>query len=218
MDSFGPARPVSGAPVSGGPSVYVSRSYPTPEPAPSPAEHPTVPGTGRRGRRRWWLGGLGMVALLAIGGLTTWYASSRPDTDPVGLRGTPEPTATLDRQPLGGCVVLPAGARCPTDLECYSAQTRPVDCAGTHTWETFALGTAPASLTTVNRQTLRADPQVSRVCGQSTFATVTLLMDPQGWTFDVLPPSAAALSAGDRTYRCLAGRGPDALNGPKLSR
>jgi eukaryotic-like serine/threonine-protein kinase len=62
MDDFGPARPVSGAPVSGGPSVYVSRSYPPVPPVSPPApgdEHPTVPDAGRRARRRWWRGGLG---------------------------------------------------------------------------------------------------------------------------------------------------------------
>lgn len=225
MDSFGPARPVSGAPisgapVSGGPSVYVSRSYTPPEPPPGPAEHPTVPGRSRRSRRRWWLGGLGMVALLAIGGLTTWYAAGRPDTDPVGLPSTPEPTqsATLGSQPLNGCLVLPAAGRCPGDIECYGSDSRQVDCAGTHTWETFAVGTVPASLTTVDQRTLRADPEVARLCGPSTFAAVTLLMNPQGWTFDVLPPTPAALDAGDRTYRCVAGRGPDALDGPTLSR
>ena len=60
MDNFGPARPVSGAPVSGspspsqpvsgGPSVYVSRSYTPPgQPAGSDDEHPTVPGSPAAG-------------------------------------------------------------------------------------------------------------------------------------------------------------------------
>ncbi|GIF58071.1 hypothetical protein Air01nite_41660 [Asanoa iriomotensis] len=224
MDAFGAPRPVSGAPVSGGPSpsqpvsggpsVYVARSY---TPPPGPGDHPTVPGASRRGRRRWWLGGLGMVAVLAIGGLTMWYANRAPDTDPTG---SPERTqsVTLGSEPLNGCIALPAGGRCPEGLECYSGDARLVDCAGTHTWEAFAVGDVPTSLTTVNRATLRADPSVRQLCGQSSFAAVTLLMNPQGWTFDVLPPSAAALAAGDRTYRCLAGRGPDALDGPALSR
>jgi hypothetical protein len=227
MVSFGPARPVSGAPisgapVSGGPSIYVSRSYTPPAPpGPGPSEHPTVPGAARRGRRRWWLGGLGMVALLAIGGLTTWYASGKADPDPVGQPSTPSHVASVGHQPLSGCLVrLPAGGRCPDDLECYSGDepARQVDCAGTHTWEAFAVGDVPTSLTTVNRQTLGADPAVRQLCGRSSFAAVTLLMNPEDWTFDVLPPSAAALDAGDRTYRCLAGRGPDALTGPALSR
>ncbi len=233
MDNFGPARPVSGAPVSGspspsqpvsgGPSVYVSRSYTAPappQPAGSDDDHPTVSGSTRRGRRRWWLGGLGMVALLVIGGLTTWYASSRPDTDPVSQK-TPEPTASvvLGGQALRGCVVpLPAGGRCPDQLECYADDVERVPCAGPHTWEAFALGEAPAALTTVDRQALRGDPTVSQVCGRSSFASVTLLMSTEGWTLDVLPPDPAALAAGDRTYRCLASRGPDALETPTLSR
>ncbi|MEV4536853.1 serine/threonine-protein kinase [Asanoa sp. NPDC049518] len=226
MDSFGPARPVSGArvsgsPVSGGPSVYVSRSY-TPQVPPQPADsgddHPTVSGTPRRGRRRWWLGGLGMVTLLAVGGLTSWYAASRPDTDPVDPP-TPTSSVRLDGQALRGCVVpLPSGGACPGDLECYADDVERVPCGDVHTWEVFAVGEVPPSVTTVDRQSLRADPTVQEVCGRSTFASVTLLMSTQGWKLDVLPPDAAALASGDRTYRCLAGRGPDALETPTLSR
>ncbi|SNT64927.1 Protein kinase domain-containing protein [Asanoa hainanensis] len=220
MDSSGPTRPVSGAPVSGGPSVYVSRTY-TPPPVPPPADdHPTVSGNTRRGRRRWWLGGLGMVTLLVIGGLTTWYAASLPDDDPVGP-GKPTPTSTvrLEGQALRGCVVpLPSNGHCPGELECYASDVSRVACGGPHTWEVFAVGEAPRSLTTVDRQSLRADPSVREVCGRSTFASVTLLMNTQGWTLDVLPPDATALANGDRTYRCLAGRGPDALETPTLSR
>ncbi|GIF77110.1 hypothetical protein Asi02nite_66280 [Asanoa siamensis] len=221
MDDFGPARPTSGAPVSGGgvsssnPSVYVSRSYTPPQPAHD--DHPTVPGEGRRSRRRWWWGGLGMVALLAIGGLTAWYASTGPpDTDPVGQQ-TPQATATqsgaasLGQQPMPGCVVDLPGGDCPDELECYG--DRPVErvsCSGAHTWEAFAIGRMPAAVTTVDQ--LRTDPAVRRLCGPATFSAVTLRMDVRDWTLDVLP------SAADGTYRCLAGRGPDALSGPTLSR
>ena len=236
MEGFGSTRPTSAPPVSGGapaskpvsggPSVYVSRSYTPPAPAPQPSspadDHPTVPGA-RRSRRRWWLGGLGMVALLAIGGLTAWYAAGSPDSgkDPVG-QSTPEPTRTVALgQALPGCIVpLPAGGRCPDNLECFGA-ARPaekVPCAGPHTWEAFALGNAPATLDEVDRRTLLADPAVRQVCSSATFTVATRRMSIQGWKLDVLPPDEAALAAGDRTYRCLAGRGEDALNGPTLSR
>jgi hypothetical protein len=46
---------------------------------------------------------------------------------------------------------------------------------------------------------------------------VTWRLD-QGWRLEVLPPSKAALTAGDRSYRCLAGKGPDELEGPTLAR
>ncbi|MDG4822381.1 serine/threonine-protein kinase [Asanoa sp. WMMD1127] len=250
-DGFGPARPISGAPtsgasasggpvsgapvsgapvsggatpsrpVSGGPSVYVSRSYASPAPAqPSADDHPTVPGS-RRGRRRWWLGGFGMVALIAIGGLTTWYAASRPDTDPIGAP-TPVPTASVrlgGGQALPGCLIpLPAEGRCPDELECFDeAAAEQVPCAGPHTWETFAVGEAPVALTAVDRPTLRADPTVRQVCGRSSFMAATTLMSTEGWTLDVRPPDKTALAAGDRTYRCLASRGPDALEKPTLT-
>jgi hypothetical protein len=114
---------------------------------------------------------------------------------------------------------LPAGGHCPDNLECFS-DARPaerVPCAGPHTWEAFAEGDAPATLDEVDRRTLLADPAVRQVCGPTTFTVATRLMSTQGWTFDILPPDQAALAAGDRTYRCLAGRGKDALTGPTLS-
>jgi hypothetical protein len=68
----------------------------------------------------------------------------------------------------------------------------------------------------VDRKTLLADPTVNQVCGKTSFTVVTRLMSTDGWTFDVLPPDQAALQAGQRTYRCLAGRGPNALDRPTL--
>ena len=226
-------RPVSGAPVSGGasgsvagtstPSVYVSRSY-TPQPAPPPDDHPTIPAaTDRRGRRRWWLGGLGMVALLAVGGVTTWVAAAgggAGEPAPVARTSSAAPNPTVEvGQALRGCVVpLPAGGRCPTDLECFGVRGEQVSCAGRHTWEAFAEGSVPDAIAEPDHDTLAADPAVRELCGRSTFTAATLLMNADGWTFDVLPPDADSLAAGDRTYRCLAGRGPDALDGPTLSR
>ena len=245
IEGFGPTRPISDAPVSGSPvsggaspvsgapsspgptpSVYVSRSYtqtppPTP-PAPPDDSHPTVP--TRRGRRRWWLGGLGVLTLLAIGALATWYTVFPGDHPVAQPTPTPKPsqTVTVGQVPRG-CALpllpLPAGGRCPTTLECFgeAQATAKVPCDGQHTWEVFALGTVPASATEITRETLRDDPGVRQVCGQSSFTSVTLLISTQGWTFDVLPPDEKALETGDRTYRCLAGRGPNALTGPTLT-
>jgi serine/threonine protein kinase len=227
-----PSAPVSGAPVSGGPSVtspspssvYVSRSW-SPHP-PAPDDTPTEPRSGRR-RGRWWWGGLGALALLAFGGLGVWLALSGED-DPNGTQ-QPSPSGSagtvFQEAALPGCLIpLPAGGRCPSEVECYGAVTPGrdevradrVSCTGRHTWEAWAVGDLPASVTAVDRESVVRETTVRQICGATSFTSVTLLIDTEGWEFEVLPPAAAAFAAGDRTFRCLAGRGADALVEPTL--
>ena len=56
------------------------------------------------------------------------------------------------------------------------------------------------------------------VSAYTSFSSVTLLMSTQGWEFEVLPPTAADFETGERTFRCLAGKGDDALTEPTLYR
>ncbi|MFB9238533.1 serine/threonine-protein kinase [Plantactinospora siamensis] len=127
---------------------------------------------------------------------------------------------------LPGCRSgLPAGARCPTSTECFgpvrirgtAAEAQPVACAGRHTWETYALGELPADVDPRDEDAVRAAAG-GRVCTTATFARVTGLASAGGWRFEVLPPDRTAAAAGDRSYRCLAGRGVDGLVGPSLGR
>ena len=186
--------------------------------------------TDRRRRRwGWLLGGLGAVVLLVAGGLGAW-AIVDPNPNPSPTRGgtrsaaaTPSRTPPLGGFALPGCLaLLPERGRCPDGLECYdelsgsgdvpSADTVP--CAGRHTWEVFALGDLPASADPADAE---SDAGVRALCNEGSFRVISLRLE-QGWQFDVLPPSRKAFDSGDRTYRCLAGRGPDKLNGPTLIR
>jgi serine/threonine protein kinase len=219
--------PVSGAPISGGPStssVYVSRSW-----SPHPPSHDSTPTEPRpRRKARWWWGGVGAAVLLALGGLATWLVLANGD-DPTTVTGTPTPStsAAVFNNALPGCLIpLPAGGRCPPDAECFGpvssgrdeVRAARVSCAGRHTWEAWAIGDLPASVTSVDHATVVNEPAVRQVCAPTSFSSVTLLMSTQGWEFEVLPPAAADFETGDRTFRCLAGKGDDALTEPTLYR
>ncbi|MFE9692014.1 serine/threonine-protein kinase [Micromonospora sp. NPDC005806] len=224
--------PISGAPVSGGatggtttggPYRLGRTGQPTPRP-PAEDDHPTVPAAGRR-RRRWFLGGAGVLALAASASAGAWLAGGTP---PVG---SPTPVASGVVDPTGarvlpGCAIgdvrLPTGARCAPELECYGpvrlrrdrAEAARVPCDGRHTWETYAEGDLPAVLVGAGHGAVVADAAVQQVCNLSTFRLVSGIPQAAGWNLEVLPPSG---TDADRTYRCLAGRGVDALAVPTLT-
>ncbi|MGY0003526.1 protein kinase domain-containing protein [Micromonospora sp. I033] len=227
------AAPVSGAPypggpVSGGPTTGGHPLARTGQPSPRPpAEdaHPTVPTRGRRWPRRWFLGGAGMLALAASAGAGAWLAGGGPTVV------SPTPVASGAVEPSGarvlpGCaagdVRLPAGAHCASELECYGpvrlrrdrAEATRVPCDGRHTWETYVEGDLPAALAGAGHDAVVADPAVQRVCSVSTFRLTSGIRQVTGWNLEVLPPAGTGL---DRTYRCLAGRGVDALAVPTLT-
>ncbi|WP_239559243.1 hypothetical protein [Micromonospora solifontis] len=121
-----------------------------------------------------------------------------------------------------GGVRLPAGARCAAELECFGpvrlrrdrVEAARVSCDGRHTWETYAEGELPAALAGAGHAAVVADAAVQQVCNVSTFRLVSGIRQAAGWNLEVLPPAAAAA---DRTYRCLAGRGVNALAVPTLT-
>ncbi|MFG3604589.1 serine/threonine-protein kinase [Micromonospora chersina] len=220
--------PYPGAPVSGGPTTGghpLTRSgHPSPRP-PSEDTHPTVPTRGRRWPRRWFLGGAGVLALAASASAGAWLAGGAP---PV-VSPTPVASGAVESsgvKVLPGCatgdVRLPAGARCASELECYGpvrlrrdrAEATRVPCDGRHTWETYAEGDLPAALAGAGHDAVVADPAVQQVCNVSTFRLASGIRQATGWNLEVLPPAGTAL---DRTYRCLAGRGVDALAVPTLT-
>lgn len=226
--------PVSGAPVSGGPtptwsttdtgstSDHLGRSG---RPAPrDPVEdgHPTVPSTGRRRRRPWFLGGAGVLALLASAGFGAWLGSTPDPPEPA-----PAPSTSIAAGVLPGCVDggpsgLPPGGRCATELQCFGpvrvrgtrAEASRVRCDGRHTWESYAEGDLPVGLVGADHTTVKADPAVRQVCNETTFRLTSGLTYATGWNLEVLPPGAEET---DRTYRCLAGRGVDGLAVPTLT-
>ncbi|MEV5822833.1 serine/threonine-protein kinase [Micromonospora harpali] len=222
--------------VTGGPSTS-GGLYGTGQPgraAPRPSvghDHPTEPVTsGRRWRRRWFLGGAGALALAASASAGAWVAGSAPATP------TPTPVVTVGGTTtasrwgaLPGCVSgsvgpagLPAGARCVAELQCYGpmrvrgirADAPRLPCDGRHTWEAYAEGELPAALTDAAHDEVAADPQVRQVCSPVTFRLTSGIAYTSGWRLEVLPPAA---DGPDRTFRCLAGRGVDGLYEPTLT-
>ncbi|MEU2613322.1 serine/threonine-protein kinase [Micromonospora sp. NPDC007271] len=224
----GRGLPVSGVPVSPAQSTGAYAVGRTGQPAPrTPAEdaQPTVPERGRRWARRWFLGGAGVLALAASAGAGAWLAGGSSGLD----RPAPVATGTLVQggaKVVPGCaagaVRLPAGARCASELECFGpvrlrrdrAEATRVSCDGRHTWETYAVGDLPATLAGAGHTAVVADPTVQQVCNVSTFRLVSGIKEAAGWNLEVLPPSG---TDPDRSYRCLAGRGVDALAVPTLT-
>ena len=221
-----PATPVSGAPVSG------ARDALRPvrgQPAGAPAAHrghsasvvtarPALAALvlrrrrGARARRLRHRRGLGRRP-----GATT-------HPEPVGHPGRRpghRPAARLrDRRrladrPARGCP-LPARAgvlRPGTDPRQPRRGGR-LPCAGRHTWETYAEGILPVALVGADYDEVAAAAPVRQVCSATTFRLTTGIAEPTGWHLEVLPPVDGSI---DRTYRCLAGRGVDALAAPTLT-
>ncbi|MGK5743270.1 protein kinase domain-containing protein [Micromonospora sp. URMC 103] len=221
--------PVSGGSRSSDPYATGRAAQPLPRP-PAEDAHPTLPGPapvgGRRWRRRWFLGGAGVLAVAAAASLGAWVADAG---------GPPAPSPSVSRVAapaegmLPGCytesgaaAVLPDGARCLPDLECFGpvrvrgvrAEATQVSCSGRHTWETYAEGVLPVELVGAGYPDVAAHPAVQKVCSPTTFRLTTRMGSVAGWHLEVLPPVEGDV---DRTFRCLAGRGVDALVGPTLT-
>ncbi|MGN9910670.1 protein kinase domain-containing protein [Phytohabitans sp. LJ34] len=221
LASPSPAYPVSPGVGTG----HAGHSGPPPSHMRAPAfvpphdNTPTV-GTSRRRGLQWIIGGVAAFALLAAVSATAWYVAGRPDPNPSPTAQLPTsgaPLPSLAGGALPGCLLPLAGGRCPEELECYGPadsdgpgiRAQRVDCNSRHTWEAYAVGDLPAG---ADPGEVADQPAVKALCTDSTFLRTTLLISAQGWEFEVLRPD------GDRTFRCLAGKGRNALQGPTLAR
>ncbi|OLB79074.1 MAG: hypothetical protein AUI14_11405 [Actinobacteria bacterium 13_2_20CM_2_71_6] len=169
---------------------------------------------------RWPLLGAG-VAILVLGLLaaTTWYGLGRLPAYRVALRAGVTSVSAISGsgvpRTIGGCMLRAIGASCPASPQCFDAlsvsggvaSARALPCTQPHTWEVFALGTLPSGAPGVAYQSVKADENVVRLCSASVLVLVD--MDARTWLVDVLPPSPEAFAGGDRTFRCLAGTGPN---------
>ncbi|MGC1212659.1 MAG: serine/threonine protein kinase, partial [Micromonospora sp.] len=211
----------------GGPYTVGRTGQPAQRP-PTEDAHPTVPTPSRRWRRRWFLGGAGLLALAASASAGAWLAGgASPVVTPTPV-STGVSVAGAGGEVPPGCrpglseVDLPAGVRCVSELECYGpvrvrrdrAEAARVPCDGRHTWEAYAEGELPEALTGAGHAAISADPVVRSVCNVRTFRLTSGLRYQAGWKLEVLPPAETDV---DRTYRCLAGRGVDALAAPTLT-
>ncbi len=176
---------------------------------------PTVHTDRKRGKKRWLFGGFGAAVVLAAGSFVALYDPAAPDPPPSSQSSyTPVPGSGAG-VPFPSCrPPLPGGGSCPDTLQCLTKvnrQTTPVSCADRHTWEVFAQGVLPDGVNPADDSAVASDPVVRQTCSTARFDR-TIGRSESGWTLSVLPP------AGDRTFRCLASRGTDALVGPTLSR
>ncbi|MEV0396093.1 serine/threonine-protein kinase [Polymorphospora rubra] len=219
---FPPAGPHQlGTPYDGPPPVGGLR--------PAGPGGPPGPMSPMRRKLPWVLGALGMVVLLVLVSAGTWWVATRPEAMP-----TPTTSASIDPAGTGptnlggvlpGCLIpLPDGGRCPGEMECFG-DTRTqggelvasrVPCTGPHTWETYAIGDLPADIAGIDHATVVADPAVRRLCNTTNLLTTSLMLNLGGWQLEVLPPTGEAVATGDRSYRCLAGRGSNQLERPTL--
>ncbi|MFK3981757.1 protein kinase [Micromonospora sp. NPDC050397] len=237
-DPAAPGPPTAGSAWPGGHSAPHGPAQPRPPvTARYDDDHPTVRTNPRRRRLRWFFGGLGVLVLMGGTATGSWYAARADRT------ASPEISASATGAPLPpdgsssgvasaggalpGCrLVLPRGVRCTDELECFGpmriegtqAGASRVPCAGRHTWEAYATGDLPATVDAADHQAIWKDLAVQGVCNDNTFRVTTQLRTTGGWQFQILPPTGDELAPGERTFRCLAGKGTNVLDGPTLAR
>ncbi len=213
------------APVESQPEAWSMPTQPVPSDLSAPDGGATVP-IRKKDRIRWPFLGLGVAILLA--GLVlsaTAYGAGRWPANRMVLRAVAASRlSSAARAGDTGCALAVLGATCPSAAQCFDtvsvaggvARARPLPCTGPHTWEVFAIGTLPSGLPGVGYQQVKAAQAVARVCNIGVLMLVDLVAD--GWQVDVLPPSPEAYGGGDRSFRCLAGTGPNRQTGPSFSR
>jgi hypothetical protein len=163
----------------------------------------------------------------------TSAAPSRSSRPPSPSRTAKPSTSSSD--PLGGLLGdCPIGAvlglspetatlevQCATQPECFagitvssgSASARTVDCDTRHTWETFLTARLPDGVSSADNETVNNNPLVKTLC--STDVLGVIAPDAGGnWRVTALPPTKEEYDQGERRFRCLAGKGLDALSGP----
>jgi eukaryotic-like serine/threonine-protein kinase len=214
------AVPVQDRPSANGPQ-WTGPTHPI---VPPPRREPDPEATQRK--RRWWpFAGAGAAVLtlgLLVGG-ATWYgldhraaARARPPAAGRSVAGR----STSLAPSRGACGVAAVGGTCPASATCFGRMTvshgvasaKSLSCRGTHTWEVFAIGTLPSGLATVDYQAVRGTEAVQGLCNSVTLGLVDL--GAVAWQIDVLPPTPDAYAAGERTFRCLAGKGVNSLHQP----
>jgi serine/threonine protein kinase len=172
--------------------------------------HRVVP---NRRNRLWALLAAGAAALLTFLIVMVVYASGTGATTAYVFKTPAHSSPSASPSPSTNGVDcgpgVPGDATCIAGAECYDTAKKSIDCDGRHTWEAFAFATLPDGVSPADAGQNR---RVRQVCSRTTL----LLVDPSTvtgqWRIDVLVSTSNA----DRTYRCLAGKGPNALSGPQL--
>lgn len=211
-----PAHPMPAGPVPAGPVPAAGISVGPGLPVPAGG----APGRAGGPDRRRWVLMAGVVALALGGGVTVWQTLG--DGKKAGA-GPASPGPTSSAAPA-----LPAGfaacgdTLCPTTPLCWgglvstsgnAAPPRKVDCAGEHTWETYAATRRPADAADVPQDELIAHPVVSAACSTSVMAARSA--DPHattGWVREAWPIQVSGTDVW--LVHCLARPETGAPSGP----
>jgi hypothetical protein len=181
-------------------------------------------------RDRWPVIGTGLAILVLglVAAAAAWYVAGPSAGDRLTLRaglsrGSPSRSSVSGSVApigVGRCMLGAIGGACPAAPQCFDslnvsagvARAGALPCTRPHTWEVFALGTLPTGLPSVGYQEVKAEQTVERLCNAAVLVIVD--MAARAWLVDVLPPSPEAFAGGDRTFRCLAGTGPNQQSAP----
>lgn len=135
---------------------------------------------------------------------------------PTKTRSTPSPSASAPAATCPAAAVPGVSTACPVTPECWggmvvtagSATAALAPCTSAHVWQTFAIGTLPASVYTYNQGVVSQNPVVRSVCSMTILlASRNAAVRSTGaaeWTIAVLPPDRASYNSGARSFRCLA--------------
>jgi serine/threonine protein kinase len=166
---------------------------------------------------------------LLVAGIAACYLIALAAVVAGGLRlgSTTGPTtfvAAPVKSSAPACPLSPAGtAQCVRAPECCNgvtvrsgvAQAPAVACTEPHLWEVFATSALPEGLDTATHTTVKQNAVVRQVCSAT---NAKALNTEQNWQVEVLPPTREQVRAGNRTYRCLAGKPPTKLRDSRFVR
>jgi serine/threonine protein kinase len=162
-------------------------------------------------------GGLGLVivaALLIVTRVLT-HGAGTLGSGAAGATATYGVATTASHCPAAA---VSKEARCPVTPECWDGvnidagvvTVNPLPCDRPHTWQTFAIGVLPSTVSTPNVNVVNDNPTVRAVCSYPVLLRSRNgrgFLVPAKWSIQVAPPDEAAYDTGVRTYRCLAAPG-----------
>ncbi|WP_433718206.1 serine/threonine-protein kinase [Actinoplanes sp. CA-051413] len=143
---------------------------------PGPTPRAPRPSTSRS--RRWAVLAAALVVLVVAGGVALWQ-TLRPDPHggPAVGAGTSGPAAPGVVRPAGFVTCGPL--LCPAEPLCWAGVTaingrasspRDLDCAGDHTWETFAATALPADVSRSHEDELLLRKDIAAACSARVMA------------------------------------------------
>jgi Protein kinase domain len=161
----------------------------------------------------------------ATGGTATGgTATGAPSAPPSGRSGsgeTPAGSSQVAGHPVTACAATAdiPGTGCPVTPECWAGTVNvsglmsasPLDCAGVHTWETFAIGSMPAQVIAggvPDQSLVIVSAQAKRLCSTAVLtramSAAARRIPVSAWEIDVLTPTQNRFDHGDHTFRCIA--------------